>query len=88
MAIKTSKSFMDAAPQVVQDDNKLPAQKVGRRRTMTLYLTENHYTYLKQLKQEKMIASERCWTSIWKKIPCKRRYAIWKSPVTMNGILP
>jgi len=57
MAIKTSKSFMDAAPQVVQDDNKLPAQKVGRRRTMTLYLTENHYTYLKQLKQEKMIAS-------------------------------
>ena len=24
---------------------------------MTLYLTENHYTYLKQLKQEKMIAS-------------------------------
>ena len=57
MAIKTSKSFMDAAPQVVQDDNKLPAQKVGRRRTMTLYLTEIHYTYLKQLKQEKMIAS-------------------------------
>ena len=57
MAIKTSKSFMDAAPQVVQNDNKLPAQKVGRRRTMTLYLTENHYTYLKQLKQEKMIAS-------------------------------
>ena len=57
MAIKTSKSFMDAAPQVVQDDNKLPAQKVGRRRTMTLYLTENHYTDLKQLKQEKMIAS-------------------------------
>ena len=57
MAIKTSKSFMDAAPQVVQNDNKLPAQKVGRRRTMTLYLTENHYTYLKQLKQEKRIAS-------------------------------
>ena len=57
MAIKMSKSFMDAAPQVVQNDNKLPAQKVGRRRTMTLYLTENHYTYLKQLKQEKMIAS-------------------------------
>jgi hypothetical protein len=57
MAIKTSKSFLDAAPQVVQDDNKLPAQKVGRRRTMTIYLTENHYTYLKQLKQEKMIGS-------------------------------
>ena len=57
MAIKTSKSFLEAAPQVVQDDKELPAQKVGRRRTMTLYLTENHYTYLKQLKQEKMIAS-------------------------------
>ena len=57
MAIKTSKSFLEAAPQVVQDDNKLPAQKVGRRRTMTIYLTENHYTYLKKLKQEKMIGS-------------------------------
>ena len=24
---------------------------------MTIYLTENHYTYLKKLKQEKMIGS-------------------------------